>query len=258
MPIDLTLFHTAWLYTHIGIGFLGLFAFWVPVFARKGSKLHMRAGTVFVWSGYVVAVTALVSSAWALLAPVHFLSTRGISEAAAAREAERIEFLFAILFFLALGVLVGLRMGVRLVRTKQHPEQFSTPALKGLYLSYGVTGAALFGYGVWHLVTEGVSGGYVLCAVLGAIGAIETRGAMRFFANPRPTPMAWWYMHMESMIGCGVGFHTAFLIFGLGRLISSDALPEWFLLVAIFLPAAIGISAASLGVRYYKRRFAEA
>jgi len=255
--IDLTLFHELWRYTHIGIGFLGLFAFWVPVFAKKGSSLHTRAGKVFVFCGYVVAVTAMVSAAWALLSPMSFLTSRGIPEEAALREVKQTEFLFAILFFLAFSVFLGLLVGVRLIRTKQTPEQFTTTPLKSLYAGYGLTGAALFVYGLVRFYTDGVSGPYILCVVLGVLGMFDMIDMMKFFANPRPTPMAWWYKHMESMIGCGIGFHTAFLIFGLSRIINADMLPAQFFLIAIFLPTAVGIPAVSMWIRYYKRRFKE-
>ena len=35
--------------THVLTGFVGLAAFWVPVFASKGGRTHVRAGRVFVY-----------------------------------------------------------------------------------------------------------------------------------------------------------------------------------------------------------------
>ena len=46
---------------HIVCGFVGLTAFWLPVFARKGQKLHITAGRVFTWTAYVVIGTAIVT-----------------------------------------------------------------------------------------------------------------------------------------------------------------------------------------------------
>lgn len=255
--LDLTLFHTVWRYTHIVVGLIGLIAFWIPIFATKGSVLHMRAGTVFVLSGYVVAVTALISAGWGLVGAKSFMMSRGVASEHALEAAKQNEFVFALLFFLAMGVLVGLRMGVRLVQTKNTPEQLATRPLKALYIAYGITGVALCTYGIARIYTEGVSGRYILCVVLGCVGVLDCREIISFFVNPRPTPMEWWYRHMQAMIGCGIGFHTAFLIFGLGRFVRSGLLPEQFTLVAMFLPAAIGIPAAYFWVHYYKRRFKE-
>ncbi len=44
-------------------GFVGLAAFWVPVFARKGSRAHMRAGRVYTYCAYVVTLSAVTASA---------------------------------------------------------------------------------------------------------------------------------------------------------------------------------------------------
>ena len=32
---------------HVAAGVVGLIAFWIPLFARKGGRLHVRAGWVF-------------------------------------------------------------------------------------------------------------------------------------------------------------------------------------------------------------------
>ena len=58
--------------THILIGIVGVVAFWIPVGARKGSPLHIRAGRIFEWCGYYVASTALFACARYLLTPHHF------------------------------------------------------------------------------------------------------------------------------------------------------------------------------------------
>ncbi len=31
---------------HIATGFIGLAAFWIPVFARKGGRVHLQAGRI--------------------------------------------------------------------------------------------------------------------------------------------------------------------------------------------------------------------
>ena len=51
---DLETAHKIWRYSHVVVGTIGLVAFWIPVFARKGSRLHIRAGKLFVWCGYFV------------------------------------------------------------------------------------------------------------------------------------------------------------------------------------------------------------
>ena len=47
---------------HVATGFVGLAAFWVPIFARKGGRLHVRAGRVYAYCAYVVTVSAVTVS----------------------------------------------------------------------------------------------------------------------------------------------------------------------------------------------------
>ncbi len=65
--------HEVWRYLHITAGFVGLVVFWVPVFASKGETVHVWVGRVFALCAYVVWVTAVISSAWALADPMGFI-----------------------------------------------------------------------------------------------------------------------------------------------------------------------------------------
>jgi hypothetical protein len=68
--------------------------------------------------------------------------------------------------------------------------------------------------------------------------------------------MAWWYKHMENMLGVGIGFHTAFLVFGMSRLFEVRLPTPWQLLPWL-LPTAIGLPAIAIWKRYYQRKFGE-
>ena len=46
---------------HIGFGTVALIAFWIPVIAPKGGKIHVRVG----W-GYAVCMSAVVLTAYAM------------------------------------------------------------------------------------------------------------------------------------------------------------------------------------------------
>ena len=94
----------------------------------------------------------------------------------------------------------------------------------------------------------------VALGTLGIAGYFEER---RFLANPRPTPMAWWYKHMEGMIGSGIAFHTAFLVFGGQRLFGGALMQGSWSFLPWILPAALGIPALQIWTRHYKRRFGE-
>jgi hypothetical protein len=55
-------FQAVLIWIHILAGSLGLLVFWIPIFARKGSKLHICLGKVFVYCSYLVGLSALVIS----------------------------------------------------------------------------------------------------------------------------------------------------------------------------------------------------
>ena len=50
-------------FTHILFGSFSLILFWIPAFARKGSKLHVKAGQAHVATMAVVVVSAAILSA---------------------------------------------------------------------------------------------------------------------------------------------------------------------------------------------------
>ena len=118
----------------------------------------------------------------------------------------------------------------------------------------GVVYGAIF-TGLFHVVRSG--GLFLIPMALGAFGIAGYFDDRRFLANPRPTPMAWWYKHMEAMGGAGIAFHTAFLIFGGQRLFDGALMQGAWSFLPWILPAAIGIPALHLWTRHYKRRFGE-
>ena len=56
--MDLAIDIIRWI--HVALGIVGLIVYWIPIFATKGGKLHVRFGRYFVWCAYGVAATALV------------------------------------------------------------------------------------------------------------------------------------------------------------------------------------------------------
>ena len=48
---------------HVATGFVGLVAFWIPLFARKGGRVHVRAGRVYTYCAYVVTLSAVTAAA---------------------------------------------------------------------------------------------------------------------------------------------------------------------------------------------------
>jgi hypothetical protein len=254
-------------YSHIGAAFLGLALYWIPIFAVKGSRLHIRIGKIFIWCAAYVGTTGLISSSWAILDPLSFVSGTGAPRdpQALPYQIERLRFFFSILGFLSLGILCGVVFGIRVIRTRQAHEKLPSPLLLGLESAMGLASFGLAIYGMWnlylaftgqHFLRPAETGKYWIPTVLGLFGLLGTSEDLKYILRPRPTPMAWWYKHMENMIGIGIGFHTAFLVFGLNRLVNFQLSGPWQL-VPWLLPATIGLPASVLWTRYYKRKFGE-
>ena len=245
------LIHEALRYSHISLGFAGLVAFWVPVMAKKGGRLHIWCGKVFATCGYVVAITAIASCGWMLIHPA---SWSGKPITLGDVPLNQIMFI-AILAFLRTLLLKGLETGLAVIRTRRKPEALDSFRLRAVYWLEGASGAALFAFGAACLAL-GKGALFAIPLVLGVVGVQEFRSDRKFLAEPRPTPMAWWYKHMEAMIGNGVAFHTAFLVFGV-RGVIGGVLEGPLALVPWLLPTAIAIPALHFWVRSYKRKFGE-
>ena len=232
---------------HVSTGFVGLAAFWIPALTRKGGRLHVTAGWVFAACAYVVALTALGSTSWALLHPSSWAGQAVTPGQVPGNEM----FMFvAILGFLGLLLLHGVETGVRVMRTRRHPDRFAGWRLRLLSRAVPTAGLGLSGFGLFHLV-QGGGLLFLIPAALGALGIADYPEDRRFLANPRPTPMAWWYKHMEGMIGSGIAFHTAFLVFGGQRLFDGAIMLGSWAFVPWILPTAIGLPAQHCRTRYY-------
>lgn len=267
MAINLDLLHHALRYSHIVIGFLGLVLFWIPVFATKGGRLHVRAGRVFACCAAYAGLTGLLSSIWALVAVDSFLGPTfaTVSDRARPYAIEQTRFLFALLGYLSLAVLSGLWFGLRAVWTRRRHEALREPVLLTLHLATAAAGLALFAFGLWtlllgyrgeHLLPAAALGKYWIFIVLGLLGVLSVKSELQYVYRPRPSRMAWVYKHIENMLGVGIAFHTAFLVFGANRLFGAYLPGAWALLPWV-LPSAIGIPATALWVRSYRRKFDE-
>jgi hypothetical protein len=257
VKVDLSSFH-GWLRAaHIGAGFLGLAAFWLPLLARKGGRVHVVCGRVFVACAAIVLGTALAVCGWALLDPFGPLSPgdRPPAEQAAAF-ARRVRLIAAFLGALAVYTAVPLVLAVRVVRTRRDPGRLAGPGTRLLLWSEVGVSLAVVGYAAayWAQDPGATLAALVLGAGVGGLGAAWWD--LRFLGAPRPAPMAWWYKHMEFMLRTGIAFHTAFAVFGLKPWLGVLGSGPWAL-VPWVLPSVVGVPAVWLWVGHYRRRFGE-
>lgn len=223
---------------HVIFGFGGLVAFWVPVVAPKGKRVHVLAGRVFETCAYVVAGTAMVS------ATVIFIADFGRPSLAASRA------LAIFLFYLALVTLASVRHAVTAVRRK---EPARVDDLSHRVLAYTLMGSSV---GVIAFALLAWTEASPVLLALSPVGILIGRSMRRFARGAEKSPRAWWYEHMEAMLGAGIAFHTAFAVFGASRLLDYS-LEGPLAVLPWILPAAIGVPATALWTRHYRRRFGE-
>lgn len=234
---------------HVMAGLIGLAAFWTPALARKGGVTHMRAGRIFYWCTCAIACTGIVMAALLVGAPLAVHPPRTVVSAErAAIIAREIRLAAPFLLYLVLITFTPVYHGVRVLATRRAPDQLRTPFHTVLHLA---TIAASVG-----MIVLGFSTGRLVYVALSPIGFLIGLGDLGFARRPYPSPMAWWYEHMNSMLGGGIAFHTAFLVLGAGRLLGISLDGAWAVLPWL-LPTIIGVPASAIWTRYYRRKFQE-
>jgi hypothetical protein len=234
---------------HVCAGIAGLVAFWIPAVARKGKAVHVQVGRAFFYATCIVAATGLGMAGLLLADPLAAKPLANpVTPERAAEIATTIRLTSLFLAYLVLITFVPVHHGVRVLATRQAPERLRTPFHTAINVAVIAAAAGM--------VVLGVTMRQPVFALLSVIGFLLGPGNLRFARRPFATPMAWWYEHMESMLGGGVAFHTAFLVLGAGRLfgITLDgpaAIVPWL------LPTIVGVPATSIWVGYYRRKFGE-
>lgn len=157
-------------------------------------------------------------------------------------------FEFFDIFVLVLITFTPVYHGVRVLATRRNPEQLRTPFHTAISVATIAASASMVALGV--IIRQ------PLFFFMSPIGFLIGVGNLQFARRPYASPMAWWYEHMESMMGGGIAFHTAFLVLGAARLLGYQlngpaAVTFWL------LPTIIGVPATAIWTRYYRRKFGE-
>ena len=238
------------LLAHIACGIVGFFAFWTPALTRKGGRLHMAAGRAFFYATSGIALSGLAITGLLLADPIGIKVSHPESlspdRAAAIVNSVRVSSLF--LLYLVLITFTPVHHGVRVLATRHSPAKLRTRFHTTLNVATLLASLSMVFVGLWV--------GPLLFLYMSPIGLLIGWGNLQFARKPYPTPMAWWYEHMGSMLGGGIAFHTAFLVLGAGRL-SGIQLEGPAAAIPWLLPTMIGVPASAVWTNYYKKRFNE-
>lgn len=205
---------------HITAGFISLILFWVPVFTRKGGKVHNLTGKAYVWGMWITVASA------AALCLINLAKGRYISA--------------SFLGFLTLITSQPLWYGITVLRHKRGLPTKDAWIRKMLHLALFTFGSALI---VWSLLLK-VQGPAILLMIFGVLGVAGSREAFMPISRLK-SEVSWLADHLANMIITGIAAHTAFMAFG-GRQFFSELFTGSWVAIPWTLPTVIGVIAIKL------------
>lgn len=211
---------------HIAAGTVALGAFAIPMLTSKGSRVHRRAGWVFVISIGVVAASALAAAAHRLSHP-------------SSEEVRRVSVFLGYLSLLAAN---SSRTGIRALRTKGRTGRHDG-AIDVLFPALLLAGALTLG--IWGQLI-----GFPLAVVFGVVGVVVSVRQLRYWLTVPSSPQHGKYQHMQSMVGASIAALTAFLVVN----VRAFGVPERLQLVAWLAPTLIGLPGVLVWVAALRKK----
>ena len=216
---------------HIATGAVGLVLFWVPVIGRKGGATHRRFGSIFARCILVTGLSAIGMSLCTLAAPLEthpdltdIVLVRGL-------------FGWMMLYLSVLTISLAWH-GLETIRLRaDHAGQRTT-------FNIGLQAAAILA--AVNCAAQGGLIGQPLMMGIAIVGVASGVTNLVFILNRRPARMAWLKEHVKALVGAGISVYTAFMTFGLARLLPSHA----FNPTLWAIPIAVGVSL----IVYHQRR----
>lgn len=238
--------HASLLTAHIVVGTIAIFAFWLPVIARKGSPLHVKAGRIYAWTMYGVSATAIVMSMAVLFDPVGIrFPERGLEMEAAFDVANGNRMFAMFLLMLGLLVLSTLRHGLLALRVRRgETDALRATGHRVLLVTLGIMGVVVS--------IIGLRNREMLLIIFGVLSISGSIGMLREARRPQLTPREALIAHFNGLIGTGVGAYTALFAFGGREFLSSLLSGQWQVLPWV-TPAIVGTAV----VAWMKRQYSE-
>lgn len=189
---------------HIVSGFVAVACFWVQIISRKGSRLHVLTGRVFVFAGGFVALAAAASiclRAWRAY-------ENGMTLTARPDEFQ----IGSLLLYISIMVLMFLWAGVVLAR--QQARQAPLP-LFGIIIRSGITIVSTGLLAVYAWVLKPSLWPALLVAAGLGVNAVWDQVKLLFHRAPDPEFRLG--EHITNVFGAGLAYHVAFILLGSER-----------------------------------------
>ncbi len=212
---------------HVAAGFIGLVLFWLPIFVKKGAKLHVKIGWGYVFAMWTVIVTAAVMSMISLIDGHYFIA------------------LF--LGFLTLITIEPLWYGISILKFKKGVN-------KAMYNKRRTLQAVIIVYSLINIVFAlqgGVHDGDVLLLIFAGLGLTNIKSVRLSFEEYRQqvNPIK---DHILGMLTTGIASYTAFFAFG-GRTWLGELLSGQLMIIPWVAPTVIGL----IGIKWYTQRYTQ-
>lgn len=215
---------------HLVAGAAGLVLFWVVgVFSRKGAPLHKQLGLVFVYCMMFTGTLAVGMSTLTLIDPMathpHFVEHPVFHDVALVRA------IFGwMMQFLALLTISLAWHGLGAVRNKRAHTQ--NRGWLNVTLNIVVIVTAI------NTAVQGLLVGQMVMLGLPVVGVASGVTNLFFAYTDAPKRFAHMIEHVKALIGAGISAYTAFLAFGLVRLMPDEV----FSPVLWSMPLVVGLS----------------
>ena len=180
-----------WLFlAHALAGVLALFTLVVPLVSKKGNKLHVKTGWLYIGAMVFVCISTFVISPWRVFFdPLKTVSSEN----------------FAIfLFYISIFTLAAISYGLTSLRAKQRKAK--SQAL----IHLGPPAVTI----IIGLIVQfiGFRSQSTLLIIFPFLGHLTAKGQLQYWLKAPEEKMHWWYAHMGGMFVACIATITAFLV----------------------------------------------
>jgi hypothetical protein len=237
---SLQLFHTL-VAAHIVTGAGGLVAFWVPVLSKKGGDQHRFWGKLFTVLMLATGAIAIGMSTSTILAPME--THPQLVDHELFGDPALVQGIFGwMMLYLAILTVNLAWYGWQCILNRRHHARnraWHNSALQAILL----VASANCAWQGWQL-------GQVLMVGISMVGFATVGTNLWFMLKTRPGPVDWLLEHIKALVGAGISVYTAFLAFGLVRI-----MPERALMPALWaIPLVVGLALIIYHRRAVSRR----
>ncbi|MEL6253409.1 MAG: hypothetical protein AAFR87_15465 [Bacteroidota bacterium] len=214
--------------SHVIVGFISLILFWLPVFTRKGGKLHRKIGNLYVYCMWFVVITAAI------------LSVKNVI----------IQEYNAAIFLGFLTFITGnpLWYGVAILKNKKEPSLRFKQIHYSINIAIILFSITMITYALFNLS----SGASILMMFFGMLGIASIPQLIRDYKS-QMEGKSWFKEHYVGMVTTGTAAYTAFLAFG-GRQYLDGILTGYWQILPWILPTILTFVGLAFARRYYEKK----